>query len=65
MTDTAILRQIMDRLKAIEAILQQLADPIAHVSAQEKAEIVKKAMATGNKAAVRAAVKQINGGEMR
>ena len=61
MTDTAILRQIMDRLKAIEEILQQLADPIAHVSVQEKAELVKRAMATGNKAVIKAAVKQING----
>lgn len=62
MTDQSILRQILARLTAIEESLQHLADPIAHVSAAEKAEIIKKAMATGNRAAVKAAVKQINGG---
>lgn len=62
MTDTQLLLQILARLTAIEESLQHLADPIAHVSVQEKAEIVKRAMATGNKAAVKAAVKQINGG---
>jgi len=55
------LRQILERLTAIEESLQRISNPIAQVTAEEKGAIIRRALATGDKAAIKA---QLMAGEI-
>ncbi|WP_319548816.1 hypothetical protein [Desulfogranum marinum] len=55
------LGSIERRLDTIEALLRQLLNPAQSLSAEAKAEAVRKALATGDKKILRETMKQING----
>lgn len=62
MTEGQTLKAILDRLTAIERQLAHLNNPLAHVSIQEQGEALRKAIASGDKAQIKAVMKGINGG---
>ncbi len=62
MREEQILREILHRLGRIEDKIEFHANPANHLEVAEKAEIMRKALATKDRAKIRAASKIINGG---
>jgi hypothetical protein len=61
MTEQQILRKILQRLTSIEEKLEYQSNPARSFAVSEKAAIMRKALATGDKKKIRAASKIING----
>jgi len=57
----AILIEIRDRLKSLEAKIDFLGNPLARISAQERGAILAKAIQTGDKKHLKNVLRQING----
>ena len=57
----ATMQAILNELVDIKRQLAYLANPLATVSAAEKAKAIKAAMATGDKRALKETLKKING----
>ena len=62
MREEQILREILHRLGRIEDKIEFHANPANHLEVSEKADIMRKALATKDRAKIRAASKIINGG---
>ena len=62
MREEQILCEILNRLARIEDKIEFHANPANHLAVSEKAEIMRKALATKDRVKIRAASKLINGG---
>ena len=60
--DAVILAKILERLEQIENKVNQIANPMAHVSTKEKGKVMREAMLSGDKAKIKAAKLFVNNG---
>jgi len=58
MTDLAEIKQDLEEIKSL---LRQALQPASSLSVQEKAEAIKRALATGDKDVLKATMKRLNG----
>jgi hypothetical protein len=56
-----LAKAILDRLTAIEGHLHRLNNPLSEIQAEEKGRLLAKHIKNGDKAGLKAAIKQMNG----